>query len=378
MSKKPLQMGGLNALLKNAGQLDKAVRENPQGVARELANTVATLPMAQIQRNEGQPREHFDDDKINELAESIKVHGIIQPITVRMLSDGSYQIISGERRFRASELAGKREIPAYIRLNIDDQAMMEMALIENIQREDLNPMEVANTYSRLKEEFKLTDEKLAERVGKQRSTVTNFLRLLDLSNDIQVALKNQTITTGHAKALAAAKDKPLQQQWLLEQCVKGQLSVRVTEALMRVWTESKNDTSLKNWFIGLVDAGEGSIHDVIRLKDAYNQAVPALKGLLDLVVATNNTGLRDFEATLINYKEKLKGGGESSPKLPAPRLPDNIRKIQDDFRAFFGMGDKKLILKRDESGKGELVIKFDNDDELNKLIDLIESRAEVA
>jgi ParB family transcriptional regulator, chromosome partitioning protein len=376
MSKKPLQMGGLNALLKNAGQLDKAVRENPQGVVRELANTVATLPMAQIQRNEGQPREHFDDEKINELAESIRVHGIIQPITVRMLREGAYQIISGERRFRASQLAGMDSIPAYIRLNIDDQAMMEMALIENIQREDLNPIEVANTYNRLKEEFKLTDEKLAERVGKQRSTITNFLRLLDLSSSIQAALRDQIITTGHAKALASIKDKRPQQEWLLVQCIKNQLSVRAMEMLMRVWTENKNDTFLKEWFMELVNSDQGDIHDVIRLKEAYHQAAPELKKRLDKVVATDNTTLRDFEAVLVNYKEKTDAIVKSPATPPPP--PEHIRKVHTQLLEFFELGPKKLSFKRDDNGKGELVIKFDNDDDLNKLLDLIESRTAVA
>jgi ParB family transcriptional regulator, chromosome partitioning protein len=359
----------------NNGQLDTAYKENPGAVARELANMVASLPIEKIYPNENQPRRNFDSNALNELAESIKTHDIIQPITVRALPGGTYQIISGERRYRAAQIAGKDKIPAYVRPNIDDQSMMEMALIENIQREDLNPIEVANTYKTLKKEFHLTDEKLAERVGKQRSTITNFLRLLELPDYIQIAMKDQQISAGHGKALAAVKDQT-QQRWLLAQCIKGQLSVRATEALGHVWTENKNDTSLKEWFIELVNSGKAGIHDVIRLKEAYNQAVPALKDLLNKVVDADNTTLRDFEAALINYKEKTKTGAIAKSPASRSSIPENIRKIHHQFLEFFEMGPKKLTLKRDDSGKGEMVIKFDNDDELNKLIDLIESRAE--
>lgn len=243
MDMKAMVGKGLGAILANQ-QVDEIIAQNdPRDAVRELASNVAMLSLDVIEPMQRQPREHFDDVALEELAESIKVHGIIQPITVRRIHAKSYQIISGERRYRASKLAGLAEVPVYIRL-ADDQQMMEMALIENIQREDLNPIEIANTYGRLKEEFHLSDEKLADRVGKQRSTVTNYLRLLKLHDDIKAAVKNQQISMGHARALAGVNDRAFQLS-LLNQIRTEELSVRAVEQLIAGYQADRSTKKVK-------------------------------------------------------------------------------------------------------------------------------------
>lgn len=297
MDMKAMVGKGLGAILANQ-QVDQIIAQNdPLDAARELAANVAMLPLDVIEPMQRQPREYFDEAALSELAESIKVHGIIQPITVRRIHAKSYQIISGERRFRASKIAGLKEVPVYIRL-ADDQQMVEMALIENIQREDLNPMEVANTYGRLKEEFNLSDEKLADRVGKQRSTVTNYLRLLKLHDDIKAAVKNQEISMGHARALAGVSDRAFQLS-LLNQIRTEELSVRAVEQLIARYQEERSAKKAK----------------------------------------------------------------------PDNRLPEHLRTIQDQFSSFFGA---KATLKRDPKGRGQITLKFNNDNELNRMLDAIE------
>jgi ParB family transcriptional regulator, chromosome partitioning protein len=193
--------------------------------------------------NPYQPRKDFDPDALAELAESLKVHGLIQPITVRRLADRQYQLISGERRMRASKLAGLTEVPAYIRL-ANDQEMIEMALVENIQREDLNAIEVAITYQRLMDECSLTHENLGDRVGKKRSTVTNFLRLLKLPPDIQKGLKEDSISTGHAKSLLAITDFAMQHS-IFKSIIADKLSVRETEDLIRSYNQERKPKPAK-------------------------------------------------------------------------------------------------------------------------------------
>lgn len=194
-------------------------------------NTIADIAIDQIQTNPFQPRTHFDQAALEELAESIKVQGIIQPITVRQLGPNSYQLISGERRYQASKIAGLTVIPAYIR-KADDQQMLEMALIENIQRENLNAIEIALSYQRLLTECSLKQEELGERVGKKRTTVTNYLRLLKLPPDIQIALRDNVITMGHARALINI-DTIEQQLDVFKEVVAKELSVRKVEELVR-------------------------------------------------------------------------------------------------------------------------------------------------
>lgn len=286
---------GVHALLR---KMDKApaTPEAQEKVVKELSNAVAMIPIGEIEVNPNQPRNEFDEDALNELAESLKIHGLIQPVTVRRMTDKQYQLISGERRWRASQKAGLPEIPAYIRI-ANDQEMMEMALVENIQRQDLNALEVAIAYERLIREFDLTHDSLSSRVGKKRSTVTNFLRLLNLPPDIQKGLKSRKVSMGHARALLALEDLVFQSA-LFHQIMEEDLSVRATEDLIRKYKEAKP--------------------------------------------------------------------GKSKPK---DSLPDEYKTVQDNLCQFLGT---KVKLKRNSKGVGQIVIPFTSDDDLNRLLDLIE------
>ncbi len=285
---------GIRALLSNIESSEPAAQEE---VVRELSHTVANIPIEEIEVNPFQPRKDFDETALQELAESLKVHGLIQPITVRRLTDKQYQLISGERRLRASRIAGLTEVPAYIRL-ADDQQMLEMALVENIQREELNPIEIAITYQRLIDECSLTHESLSDRVGKKRPTITNFLSLLKLPPEIQQALKEGNISTGHAKVLKGINDFGVQSS-LFRETVTKQLSVRELEDLARKFDEQKT-------------------------------------------------------------------GGKKGKK---PSLPDEYVTVQSSLRKQLGA---RVVLKRSAGGKGQIVIPFSNDNDLNRLLDLIE------
>ena len=224
--KKRNAMGrGLGALLEDSStNVSTAIDNQPSGSINEIELT-------QIQVNPYQPRTHFDRDALEELSESIKVQGIIQPITVRKLSDTEFQLISGERRFQASKLAGLKRVPAYVR-TADDQQMLEMALIENIQRENLNAIEIALSYQRLLEECDLKQDQLGDRVGKNRTTVNNYLRLLKLPPDIQAGIRDKQISMGHARALVNVDgvDKQLD---IFKKIIEEELSVRKVEQLVR-------------------------------------------------------------------------------------------------------------------------------------------------
>ena len=209
-------------------------------VKTEGSSSISEIAISQIKANPNQPRREFDPEALQELADSIKEIGIIQPITLRKMDDGTYQIIAGERRFRASQLAGLTTVPAYIR-TADDENVMEMALIENIQREDLNSMEIALAYQHLLEEYSLTQEKLSERVGKKRPTIANYLRLLKRPAQIQVALKNRELDMGHARALLAL-DNPIEQIRLFEEIQTFGYSVRKVEELIK---KKKEKTAAK-------------------------------------------------------------------------------------------------------------------------------------
>ncbi|AIZ64444.1 chromosome partitioning protein ParB [Hymenobacter sp. DG25B] len=216
---------GLNALIE--GSYEK----KSDRLVSHPVNSVGFIPVAHIEANPYQPRTHFDQEALQELAESIRIQGIIQPVTVRQTGTNAYQLISGERRLQASKLAGLDTIPAYIR-KADDQQMLEMALIENIQRENLNAIEIALSYQRLVSECNLKQEELGDRVGKNRSTVTNYLRLLKLPPDIQVGLRDAVISMGHARALISIEDAE-QQLALFRRIVAEELSVRRVEQLVR-------------------------------------------------------------------------------------------------------------------------------------------------
>ncbi|HPF64380.1 ParB/RepB/Spo0J family partition protein [Lentimicrobium sp.] len=196
-----------------------------------VAGAIASLPLSQIEANPFQPREDFDQEALSELAASIKEQGIIQPITVRKMGYDKYQLISGERRLKASRLAGLDEIPCYIRI-ANDQQMLEMALVENIQRESLNALEIAISYQRLIEECELTQEELSQRVGKNRTTVTNYIRLLKLPAELQVAIRDNKISMGHARALINIDDEQTQVA-ILKNIITKDLSVREVEEIVR-------------------------------------------------------------------------------------------------------------------------------------------------
>lgn len=229
----------------NKDALGKGIRSLLQGIDSELKNTAAGLkpqvveeavgmvriPVEQIETNPRQPRKDFDEQALQELAHSIKLHDIIQPITVSRLSPNKYRLISGERRWRASKLAGLKDIPAYIR-QANDQQLLELALLENLQREDLNAMEIALSYKRMMEELSHTQEQVAERMGKDRSTVTNYIRLLKLPPDIQVAVRNGELSMGHARALINV-DTIDKQLYVFDEIKSKGLSVRQTENLVR-------------------------------------------------------------------------------------------------------------------------------------------------
>ena len=218
---------GLGALISDVNSIQQAAHKpTTTEPARPLVST-SEIEISKIEPNPYQPRTEFNQEALEELAASLKLLGLIQPITVRPIENGRYQIISGERRFRASQLAGLATIPAYIR-KTDDQGMLEMAIVENIQREDLDSIEVALSFQRLIEECNLTQEAMAERVGKKRATVTNYLRLLKLPAEIQFAIRAKKITMGHAKALLALEtDK--EQLKFANQIIEQDLSVRQIE-----------------------------------------------------------------------------------------------------------------------------------------------------
>ena len=224
MAKKSALGRGLSALLDNT---DSDLVPNRVLSNEGAAGSISGIPISQIEANPFQPRTRFDQEKLDELAASISQLGIIQPLTVRMVRPNKYQLISGERRFRASQLAGLEEVPAYVRV-ADDQTMLEMALVENIQRDNLDAIEVAISYQRLIDECKLTQEALGERVGKKRSTITNYLRLLKLPPQVQKAIMDRVITMGHARAIINI-DNEADQLQVFKEIVKGNLSVRATE-----------------------------------------------------------------------------------------------------------------------------------------------------
>ena len=296
-SKKELGKG-IRALL---GNIETEVNSNQQlkeETIKALSANFASLPIEQVEVNPHQPRKDFDPVALEELTASIKTHGLIQPITVRRMREGEYQLISGERRLRASKEAELKEIPAFIRL-ADDAQMMEMALVENTHRQDLNAIEIAITYKRLIDEFSLTQNALAERIGKSRTSISNQMRLLNLPIDVQKALKEKTISMGHARALLGVEDYRTQVE-LLNQIIDQGLSVRAVENLIK---QSKSDQPAK-------------------------------------------------------------------PSSSASSLPIEYRDVQDRISRHLS---SKVNLKRDaKSGKGSITINFADDDDLNRLLELIE------
>lgn len=298
MSNKRSVLGkGLSALLENA-ETDVTHKAGELQNESAVVGSVAQIPLELIEANPFQPRTEFDAEALSELAASIREQGIIQPITVRKLGYDKYQIISGERRFRASQMVGLKTLPAYIRI-ANDQGMLEMALVENIQRRDLNPLEVSLSYKRLIDECSLTQEEMSERVGKSRSSVTNFLRLLKLPPEIQAAIRDNRITMGHARAILGVDDVA-KQLLIFREITSKQLSVRDVEALAR---EKGNKTPEKK------------------------------------------------------RKEELKDP-----------LSFEFNKIQNILSSHFG---SKIQLQRSKNGSGKIVIPYNNDEDLNRILELL-------
>jgi ParB family chromosome partitioning protein len=234
---------GIRALL---GDINQQINEEEDILIAEKSKTTNTqlISLDRVEVNPFQPRVNFDEDALEDLANSIRVHGIIQPLTVRELTGtNKYQLISGERRWRASHLAGLKEVPVYIR-TANDQEALEMALIENIQREELNAIEIGVNYQRLIDECKLNHEELADRVGKKRATISNYIRLLKLPPDIQVAVREDKISMGHARALAGVDGIDLQLS-IFKEVISKHLSVRQTESLVAQRSSQRAPRSTK-------------------------------------------------------------------------------------------------------------------------------------
>jgi ParB family transcriptional regulator, chromosome partitioning protein len=294
---------GRNALFGNSVKeaLDKKsedAAEQPVAPAVVVPALAEMIETAKIIANPFQPRKTFENEALTALSESLKLHGLIQPITVRRLNQDAYQLISGERRWRAAQMAGLTVIPAYIR-TANDVQMLELAIIENIQREDLNPIEEALSYKALMEQCGLTQEDAAERVHKGRSTVTNLLGLLTLPPTMQEALKLKTISIGHGKLLTSIKDLAIQ-IIVFQQITNNGLSVRDTEKLIAQYVEKKKATT-----------------PPVAVKSSGHQTV------------------------------------------------------QDTLSSFFG---SKVDVKRDAAGKGHITIKFNSNDDLNRILDAVEER----
>jgi ParB family chromosome partitioning protein len=235
--KQPALGRGLGALLQNSNT-------DITSTGTATAGSVSLLPIESIEANPFNPRTNFEKEALDDLCRSIQVHGIIQPLTVRKLGRDKYQLISGERRFRASQLAGLTEVPAYIRI-ANDQTMLEMALVENIQREDLNAIEVAISYQRLIEECKLTQEQLSEKIAKSRSNIANYLRLLKLPVEIQAGVRDNLISMGHARALVTISDEA-EQIRRFNLIISENLSVRDIENLSKTGVKTVTTTSSKS------------------------------------------------------------------------------------------------------------------------------------
>ena len=227
-NRKPALGRGLSALLNDSENVIESVKNKN---ADQIIGNIIDLPIKNISTNPFQPRTHFNDEALKELSTSISELGIIQPVTARKTKKGEFELVSGERRYRASQMAGLESIPAYVRL-ANDQESLEMALVENIQREDLDPIEIGLSYRRLIEEINLTQDQLSDRVGKKRSTITNYMRLLKLDPIIQTGIRDGFVTMGHGRALVNVEDVKTQLD-LYKQIVKKGLSVRATETLVR-------------------------------------------------------------------------------------------------------------------------------------------------
>jgi ParB family transcriptional regulator, chromosome partitioning protein len=259
---------GLSALLKDPENDIKSVSDKN---ADKVVGNIVELDVDAIEVNPFQPRSNFNDEALQELASSIRELGVIQPITVRKLEFNTYQLVSGERRFRAAKLIGLATIPAYIRI-ANDQESLEMALVENIQRQDLDPIEIALSYQRLIDEIQLTQEKLSERVGKKRSTITNYMRLLRLDPIIQTGIRDGFVSMGHGRTLVNI-DKKENQISLYEKIIRDNLSVRETERVVKKYHEQGSESKSPKKSIvtpAFVKSGAGELTDHLSIKVSIN------------------------------------------------------------------------------------------------------------
>lgn len=279
MRDKKRAMGrGLGAIL--SAESKAAVNSATDIGADKYVGNIMEVLLDDIDPNIGQPRTYFDEKALNDLAQSIKNLGVIQPITLR--KDGNrFEIISGERRYRASKIAGLKSIPAYIRL-VNDQELLEMALVENIQREDLDAIEIALTYQRLLEEIGLTQENLSQRVGKERSTITNSIRLLKLEPDYQDAIRSGEISAGHGRALISVED-PQKQKELFNKILKNNLSVRQTEQEVSLLKDPKSSAKKKTIELpNNFKRAEKNLSDILAVKVEIKSAANGKKGKIVL------------------------------------------------------------------------------------------------
>ena len=288
MTKKRGSLGrGLSAILGNTSIVTTADKKQQNTNVISKKNEIL---LKEIETNPFQPRTEFNQEKLHELALSIEQLGIIQPITVRKLKENKYQLISGERRFRASKIAGLDKIPAFVRI-ANDEEMLEMALVENIQRENLNPIEIALSYQRLIEEVKLTQEQCSERVGKNRTTVTNSLRLLKLPSEIQKGLSDGKISTGHARALITIKNKVNQINIFNDIVING-YSVRDVEQLVKDFADSNYKRTSKNKATNspqpLPFQHQKMVHDLSRNLEKEIELKRNKKGKGKLIIHFNN------------------------------------------------------------------------------------------
>lgn len=294
MAEKRKALGkGLAALLKDPRE---EVESADQQGAEDVVGSIAEIPVNEIKANPFQPRTFFDEEALKELSESIKELGIIQPITVRRTKKNRYQLISGERRLRASKLAGIERVPAYIRL-ANDQGMLEMALVENIQRQELDAVEVALSYQRLIDECEITQEEMSKRVGKKRSTVTNYLRLLRLPPIIQAGIRDRMLSMGHARALVNISDEDLQLKLYKEILSKG-LSVRqVEEEVKRLQSDSSSTPEKKK---GSIEVHKPLSNELSMLLDAGVKVKEKTNGSGEIVIHFSDQAELERIVSLIN------------------------------------------------------------------------------
>lgn len=286
---------GLSALLKDEPTIRSASDEG----AKKLVGNILEIDLGKITANPWQPRSNFDKKALEELVASIDALGVIQPITVRKKENGDYELISGERRFRASELAGKKSIPAYVRL-ANDQEMLEMALVENIQRQDLDAIEIALSYQQLIDEIKLTQEELSKRVGKDRSSITNYLRLLKLDPIIQTGIRDGMISMGHGRALMAIDDADLQFD-IYEKIVRNNLSVRDTEKLIKgIKTGEQKPDKVKE--VELPPLYQTALNDMVKSLNTKVEIKRAKNGKGKIIL--NFTSDEEFERLRIFLNEQ--------------------------------------------------------------------------